>query len=124
MYRILVLILVLSSTAHAADKIGILKIYEQFTLASAAAAKCESPDKQELTDFLVNYQIVLTRTLMEIKERKPSLTNKQAEKIISSGNEKATEAVYSVINTEGCESQKIQDLIKLFHLQAKWNPYG
>jgi len=122
MRHILVIIILLSSTAQAGDKIGILKIYEQFTLASAAAGKCIKPKKEELTDFLSNYQMVSISALMEIEKRKPDLTKNQVAEIINKGSKKATEAVYKVIEKEGCRSPKIQDLIKRFHIQAKWTP--
>ncbi len=120
----LILIILLSSAAQAGDKIGILKIYKQFTLASAAAGKCIKPEKKELAEFLANYQMVSIRASMEIQKRKPELTKSQAAEIIKKGSKKATEAVYKVIEKEGCQSPKIQDLIKRFHVQAKWNPYN
>ena len=124
MRKFLILIILLSSSAQAGNEIGILKIYEQFTLASAAAGKCIKPEKKELTDFLANYQMVAIRASMEIQKRNPKLTKSQATEIINNGNKKATKAVYQVIEEEGCESPKIQDLIKRFHVQAKWNPYN
>ena len=122
MRHIIILIVLLSGAAQASDKIGILKIYEQFTLSSAAAGKCIKPEKDELTDFLANYQMVSIRALMEIEKRKPDLTKAQATDIIKKGSKKATEAVYKVIEKEGCKSPKIQNLIKRFHMQAKWKP--
>ena len=124
MRKYLVLLILLSSTAQAGDKIGILKIFEQFTLASAAASKCIKPENKELTSFLANYQMVSIRASMEIQKRKPELTKSQAAEIVKKGGKRATEAVYKVIEKEGCKSPKIQDLIKRFHMQAKWDPYN
>jgi hypothetical protein len=122
MYRVFILMLVLLWNVQAADKIGILKIYEQFTLASAAAGKCTKPEKSELSHFLANYKMVYIRALMEIEKRKPDLTKKQALEIIKKASKKTTEVVYKVIEKEGCEGPKIQNLIKRFHVQAKWSP--
>ncbi len=66
--------------------------------------------------------MVTVYTLQEIQKRKPGLSKKEAQEIVKSGSAKATKAVHSVITKEGCESPKIQDLIKRFHLQAKWKP--
>lgn len=122
MRHLLILLMFVSASAIAEEKMDILKIYEQFTLASAAAGKCIKPTEKELTSFLANYQMISVSALTELKKRKTSLTNEQANKILLSGSEKLTNAVYGVIEKEGCDSAKIQDLIKRFHVQATWKP--
>ena len=81
-----------------------------------------TPQKDELTSFLSNYQIVTTLMYQEIKKRKPDFTEGQVNKAIKMGSSKVTAAVYKVIETESCNSPKIQDLIKRFHVQAQWKP--
>jgi hypothetical protein len=119
---LLILILFFSGVAQANDEIGVLKMFEQFTLSSAAAGKCIKPEQSELTAFLANYKITYIYALQEIKKRNPSLTKEQAAEIIKKGGEKATQAVYSVIEEEGCDAPSIQNLLKRFHVQAKWKP--
>lgn len=122
MNKYLMLLMLLFSTTASAENTDILKIYEHFTLASAASGKCIKPEKEELTSFLANYQMVSVSALTELKMRKPDLSNDQASKILKDGGEKLTKVVYGVIEEEGCESPKILDLIKRFHMQAKWQP--
>ena len=105
-----------------AESTNILKMYNQFTAVSAASGKCMTPPKDELTSFLGNYQMVTTLMYQEIKKRKPDFTEEQAKKAIKRGSSKVTTAVYKIIDAEGCNSPKIQDLIKRFHAQAKWKP--
>jgi len=105
-----------------AENINILKMYNQFTAVSAASGKCMTPQKDELTAFLANYKMVTTLMYQEIKKRKPDFTEEQVKKAIKMGNSKVTAAVYKVIETESCNSPKIQDLIKRFHVQTKWKP--
>lgn len=105
-----------------AEHTNILKMYNQFTAVSAASGKCMTPQKDELTSFLSNYQIVTTLMYQEIKKRKPDFTEGQVNKAIKMGSSKVTAAVYKVIETESCNSPKIQDLIKRFHVQAQWKP--
>jgi hypothetical protein len=105
-----------------AENINILKMYNQFTAVSAASGKCMTPQKDELTAFIANYQMVTTLMYQEIKKRKPDFTEEQTKKAIKMGGSKVTSAVYEVIETESCNSPKIQDLIKRFHVQAKWKP--
>lgn len=115
-------ILLISPIVSAEEQQDILKIFQHFTLASAASGKCIQPSKEELTSFLANYQMVTTFALKEVRERKPELTSKQAQMFLHSGAEKATDAVYEVIASEGCDSPKIKDLIAHFHVQSKWKP--
>jgi len=122
MKKFLFLLLMYCGAVNAAGKTDILKIFEHFTLANAAAGKCIKPEKSELTSFLANYQMVTVLTIQEIQKRKSGVSKKQAQEILKAGSTKATKAVHSVIAKEGCESPKIQDLIKRFHMQAKWKP--
>jgi len=122
MRKFLILFFLFISTSVSAEKTDILKIYEHFTLASAAAGKCIKPSEEKLTSFLANYQMVLVSALTELKKRKSDLSNEQANNILKAGGDKLTKAVYSVIDNEGCESEKIQDLLKRFHMQAEWKP--
>ncbi|GAA0787042.1 hypothetical protein [Marinobacterium sediminicola] len=119
---VLILLLMYCGTVNASGKTDILKVFEHFTLTNAAAGKCIKPEKSELTSFLANYQMVTVLTLQEIQKRKSGISQEQAQEILKAGSTKATEAVHSVIAKEGCESPKIQDLIKRFHVQAKWKP--
>ena len=122
MKKIFILLILLSGTANAEQNIKMLQIYEQFTLASAAAGKCIKPKKDLLTSFLANYKMVHIRALQQIKKLKPKITNKQAANILNKGGMQATNTVYKEIKENGCESGKIKDLIKRFHMQAKWKP--
>lgn len=100
----------------------ILKIYEHFTLSSAAASKCASPEKDELTKFLANYQMVSIYAMQEIQKRKPEYTKDDAVKKLSEAQNILTKQVESAIEKEGCNSKSIQDLIKRFHALSQWKP--
>lgn len=115
-------LVLLTTFAVTAENINLLKIYNQFTLASAASSKCLKPNKDELNSFLENYQIVMFLMYKEIKNTKPEYSEKDVQKVMTNRNNKATNAVNNVIKTEGCNSSKIQDLIKRFHIQSKWDP--
>lgn len=115
-------LVLLTSFTVTAEKMNILKIYNQFTLASAASSKCLKPSKDELNSFLENYQIVVFLMYKEIKNRKPEYSEKDVQKVMANRNNKATNTVNDVIKTQGCNSSKIQDLLKRFYIQSKWNP--
>jgi cupin superfamily acireductone dioxygenase involved in methionine salvage len=120
--KIIFTLAMFTSFTSNAENMDILKIYNQFTLASAAASKCIKPSKEELNAFLVNYQMVVILMHKEIKKRKPEYSEKDLEKVMTNRNTKATDAVNKVIKSEGCSSNKIQDLIKRFYMQLKWKP--
>ena len=122
MKKILLCIFLTYGTAGATEKIDILKMFEHFALASAAVSKCIKPEKADLSSFLANYQMISFLVAKEIKNRKPNFSKSQISSIMKVGSEKTTTAVHAVIEKEGCESPKIQDLIKRFHVQAKWKP--
>jgi len=122
MKKYLLLVLLMISLPVVAEKTDVLKIYEAFTLTSAAAGKCIKPDKEELTSFLANYQMVTVSVQTELKKRKPELTKEQAGNIINVSGKKLTGAINTFIEKEGCENPKIQELIKRFHVLAKWKP--
>ena len=120
--KIIFTLALFTSFTSNAEKMDILKIYNQFTLASAASSKCLKPSKEELNSFLVNYQVVVVLMHKEIKKRKPEYSEKDIQKVMTHRNTKATDAVNKVIKSEGCISNKIQDLIKRFYMQSKWKP--
>jgi len=69
-----------------------------------------------------NYQMVTVSVQSELKKRKPELTKEQAGNIINVSGKKLTGAINTFIEKEGCENPKIQELIKRFHVLAKWKP--
>lgn len=122
MKKVVILLALYSGALSAAENTNILKIFEHFTLASAAASKCIKLDKDELTSFLANHRMVTGFAFQEIQKRKPNITKEQVKGLMQEGSRKATQAVHSTIEKEGCDSPKIQDLIKRFHAQARWKP--
>ncbi len=120
--RVIITLVFFTSLASHGKDTDILKIYNQFTAVSAASGKCLMPPKKELNSFLANYQMVTTLMYQEIRKRKPDFSKEQINKAIVTGSNKVAAAVYKVIETESCNSPKIQDLIKRFHVQAKWKP--
>ncbi|WP_444909242.1 hypothetical protein [Microbulbifer sp. TRSA005] len=109
-----------NSTAHGTPEI--LKMYEHFTLSSAAAGKCYQPKKPELASFLANYELVTRMSSQYIKEKRPQLTEKQTAQILLDAGKRATDRVYQEIESASCMSPKIQDLIKRFKVQSAWKP--
>ena len=66
MKKVLLCNLFSCATVDAAEKIGILKIFGQFALASAVASKCVKSQEQEKSSFLANYQMITALAIKEI----------------------------------------------------------
>lgn len=122
MKKYFALLILLFSTTASAEKVDILKILQDFTITNVAAGKCITPKDDELTAFLANYQMVYVSAVTELKKRDTSLTNEQVENMLGAEAQKLTQLVVKLVETEGCESSKVQELIKRFRMQAVWKP--
>ncbi|MBA4502567.1 hypothetical protein [Marinobacterium marinum] len=122
MKKFAMLLILFFSAEASAEESDILKIYEHFTLSGVAAEKCINTKEEELTSFLANYQMVSVFALTELRNQNPDLSSDQAQAVLNIGGEKIEQLVYEMIENDGCESSKIQDLIKRFHMLAEWKP--
>ncbi len=109
--------------SSAQEKLSILDIFDQFALTNAAASKCIKPDSDTLKHYLSNFEMVTVRTSMELQKQYPNRTKEQILEAIKKKAELLSQNVHDVIREKGCSDPRIQDLIKRFHLQAKWQPY-
>jgi len=109
--------------SYAQEKLGMLEIFDQFALTNAAASKCIKPDSDTLTHYLSNFQMITVRTSMELQKQHPNRTKEQILEAIKKKTELLSQNVHDVIRDKGCGDVRIQDLIKRFHFQAKWQPY-
>ena len=121
---LLVLLAAMTLSSQAADGPDILKIFDAFVVSSAAASKCEKPDQETLSRFLVNYQMVTVRTRQELKRRYPDRTDAQIDNAIKQKSKAMSERVHDVIGKQGCNDNKVQDLIRRFYFHAKWDPFN
>jgi mevalonate kinase len=109
--------------AEAKEGPDILQIFDAFILSSAAARKCVKPDEEVLANYLANFRMISIRAAQELQKRFPDKTKEQIGNVMRKNSELLTEKVDEVIDADGCENEKIDDLIKRFYLQAKWEPY-
>jgi mevalonate kinase len=109
--------------AEAKEGPDILQIFDAFILSSAAARKCVKPDEEVLANYLANFRMISIRAAQELQKRFPDKTKEQIGNVMKKNSELLTEKVDEVIDADGCENEKIDDLIKRFYLQAKWEPY-
>ena len=108
-----------STQAIAQDKLDILQIFDQFLLANHAASKCIKPDAETLGKFLGNFQVVTIRAAEEIRKRNKSpISNQDVQEIMKSRRDSQNQRVEELIQSNGCNDPRIQDLLKRFQIQA------
>jgi hypothetical protein len=113
-----------ASLAYAEEDLGILKIFDQFVVSSAAAGKCTEPDKETLTSFLANFQMVSVFAAQALKKQYPQRTEAQIAEAMERRNKAITEKMSDLVREKRCNDPGIQEAVKRFHVQAKWKPGG
>lgn len=109
----------LSTSVLAAEDIDALEIYKNFSLMDAAVEKCGKPSQEQLDIFAKNYNEIAEKALVELKKRKPSITDSEAKSTLEKGTKILALAVTNAINKEGCKASKIQGLLNNFKMQLK-----
>jgi len=115
-----VLAAILGSSAVADDGPGILKIFDQFVVSSAAASKCAQPDKDTLTNFLANYQMVYLYTAQELEKQYPQRTKEQIADAMNRKLQAITDSIFTLVAEKGCADPEVQQVVNRFFAQAKW----
>jgi len=122
MRKLVVLLALLSSTSFAEAGPGILNIFDQFVVSSAAASKCAQPDKETLTAFLANFQMVSVYTSQKLQKQFPKRSKEEIAAAMKGRSQAITEKVHSMVAEKGCSDQDVQLVVKRFFVQAKWKP--
>jgi hypothetical protein len=123
MFKFSVIFLVLLNSAIAAPKVGIIKVFDQFVVSSAVIGSCEKPNQEIVDNFFVNFKAVLMYTQLELEKKYPAVTKNKIQKIISSNINRMRLKTQKIVDKEGCDNPGIQEIIKLFYVQANWKPY-
>jgi len=108
--------------AEAAERIGILKIFDQFIISNAAASQCIEIDDETATHFLSNFQMVTIHASQELAKQFPDFTEAQIAKSMERKSNLVTEKVIELVQIKGCNDPDIREVIRRFEVQAKWKP--
>lgn len=111
-----------SNTVLAKDGPDILQIYDQFTTSSAAASRCIKPDKETLNQFLANFQMVYVYASKELIKRYPDQTKEKIADAMKKRGDSITQKIFEIVRDKGCDDPNIQQVVKRFYVQAKWQP--
>jgi hypothetical protein len=105
-------------------RVDIVQIYENFLASRLAALGCDAVAKDTEPKFLSNQQTVTIRAMMALKERNKNLSDADlTAKVIAAQN--ATQAaVKAEIVQNGCSSERIKALLKLYKIHSEMSLGG
>ena len=117
----LAFLLAASSAFGAPDRIDIVTIFEQFLAAGTAAKYCNTLDSSNKLNWLKNYQVVILRATMALKERNPNVSDADLTAKVKAAIDGIRAKVDAEASANGCTSERIEQLLKLYQLQAELN---
>lgn len=107
------------SLSFSQGRVDIVKIFQNFVASSVAASACNVVDKSTVTKFGANNVTVATRATMALKERNPTMSEKELGEKIVKMLDSIKQSVKREIDQNGCGSDRIQQLLKLYDMHAK-----
>ena len=108
--------------SYAQNDPEILQIFDQFVSSNTAVSKCEKPDKETITHFLANFQMVSDSALKRLKETYPEYTENNISRSMKKRRELITQKANELVEAKGCADPDVKLAIKRFYVQAKWKP--
>lgn len=123
MRKLIIFLMLAASTPSLADEgPGMLQIYDQFVISSAAASKCAKPDDETLTAFLANFRMVSIYASQALQQQFPKRSRKEIDTAMAGKSRAITEKVNALVAEKGCADPDVQLVVKRFFVQAKWKP--
>ena len=100
----------------------ILQIFDQFVSSNAAISQCDKPDKETITHFHANFQIITDFASKSLKETYPEYTKDNISRTMKTRRELITQKANELVEAKGCTDPDVKLAIKRFYVQAKWKP--
>lgn len=105
--------------SYAQGRVDIVNIFANFLASGVAANACNVVDKSTAAKFSANSTVVAIRAAMALKERNATMSEKELSEKITRWADTTKQAVKSEIDKNGCGSDRIQQLLKLYDRHAK-----
>ena len=106
------------------DEIGVLRLFDEFVSSGAAASQCAHPDDLAAARFLSNFQWVSTHAQREIGRQLAGSNAEQVATELARRSKDVKDRTHALVRAEGCETERVQDLVKRFAIQASWKREG
>jgi hypothetical protein len=114
----------LPSASREQGRVDIVQIYFTFLASRVAALGCNAIDKATELKFLSNQQTVLIRATQAFKERNANLSDAELTAKIIAAQNTTSANVKAEIAKNGCSSERIQSLLKLYKLHSEMSLGG
>ncbi len=105
------------------DDVGILRLFDEFVSSGAAASRCAQPDDTAAARFLSNFQWVSAHATLEIG-RQWTADGLEAAAELARRSKAIKDRTHALVRAEGCEAEKVQELVRRFTVQATWKREG
>lgn len=106
------------------EKTSIFELLDRFIASSAAYDKCGSNDGQLKLKFAANLMSVSMQAAMQAKEDHPYDPEADLMNAMKERSKAIRLKVEEEIEKQGCASEPIKGLLKLYEFNANWNVYG
>jgi hypothetical protein len=114
-----ILLATVFSKSYAQGRVDIVQIYENFLASRVAAIGCNAVDKATEPKFLSNLMTVTVKATQALKERNSNLSDKDLANKITAAQNQLADKVKAEITQNGCSSDRIQQLLKLYKIHAE-----
>ncbi len=105
--------------SYAQERVDIVNIFANFLASGVAANACNAVDKSTAAKFSANSTVVAIRAAMALKERNVAMSEKELSEKIAKWADTTKQSVKNEIDKNGCGSNRIQDLLKLYTMHTK-----
>ncbi len=103
---------------HAQERMDIMRIFEQFVMAKAAAARCVAQETDLDRSWSANFATIMLRSIQAVRERNPAIPESRIDAALRSLADRLRASVEALIDREGCASPDGQHLQRLYRQQA------
>jgi hypothetical protein len=112
------------SISNGQPRVDIVQIYSNFLASRVAALGCNAVDKTTEPKFLTNFHTVTIRAAQAVKERNPNMSDAELTAKFGASIKFTETAVKNEIANNGCSSERIQRLLKLYKIHSEMNLGG
>ncbi|ATQ66502.1 MULTISPECIES: hypothetical protein [Methylosinus] len=111
----------MGSASLCPGQFDIVRIWQNFLASRVAALDCDGVDPATETQFLTTMQGVSLRAAIALKERNPLLADNELTKRVELVVDGVRQNVKADIARNGCGSERVQQLLKLYRLHSRMN---
>jgi hypothetical protein len=102
-----------ATVCHAQQTVDVLKMRDNFIVASIAAQKCKSGDSSKQDAHDRNFTILSRRASQILAARSPGIAPEELRKQDLAHIEKLQDETFNLLQNEGCKSDKVKALLRM-----------